>query len=207
MLFLCFLAKLAFRLERDTDEDRIQGERGRARVQRSFHAELDDLEAKVKLATDNDNNNSNQPLEKLPPLNSNYLRQKSRIPVPARGVDTEDQSKSSMDEIINKFSKKTEIEPAKSKFDELYNKSAILEKHKQFVKPRLTVRLYVLWQYKSLRYCPSKITAIFVESNGNQNSTKIEIDQLQFGFLTSCSFSQNIDPEVCIVHMNFISKL
>ena len=47
-----------------------------------------------------------------------------------------------MDEIINKFTKKSEDKPTSlnsSKFDELYNKSAILEKHKQFVKPRLTV--------------------------------------------------------------------
>ena len=47
-----------------------------------------------------------------------------------------------MDEIINKFTKKSEDKPTSlnsSKFDELYNKSAILEKHKQFVKPRLAV--------------------------------------------------------------------
>ena len=45
-----------------------------------------------------------------------------------------------MDEIINKFTKKSEDKPTglnSSKFDELYNKSAILEKHKQFVKPRV----------------------------------------------------------------------
>ena len=49
-----------------------------------------------------------------------------------------------MDEIINKFTKKSEDKPTNSnssKFDELYNQSAILEKHKQFVKPRLAVSL------------------------------------------------------------------
>ena len=58
-----------------------------------------------------------------------------------------------MDEIINKFTKKSEDKPTSSnssKFDELYNQSAILEKHKQFVKPRLAVSLnssynWVFW--------------------------------------------------------------
>ena len=53
-----------------------------------------------------------------------------------------------MDEIINKFTKKSEDKPTSlnsSKFDELYNKSAILEKHKQFVKPRLTVSIFYLY--------------------------------------------------------------
>ena len=55
-----------------------------------------------------------------------------------------------MDEIINKFTKKSEDKPASlnsSKFDELYNKSAILEKHKQFVKPRLTVSYLSFYLY------------------------------------------------------------
>ena len=50
---------------------------------RSFHAEIDDLEAKVKRATLSD-----QPeVEKLPPLNYGQQRQKSRIPVPVKVRD------------------------------------------------------------------------------------------------------------------------
>ena len=155
-----------FRLERDNGNENEStsgygggaGDRvGRVPV-RSFHAELDDLEAKVKRATTSLNDqHQDQGLERLPPLNANYRgassAHKSRIPVPIAKEPTEDHPPPfihpHMDDIINKFTKQTDLvnhhkPAATSKFDELYNKSAILEKHKQFVKPRLTVRIYII---------------------------------------------------------------
>ena len=146
-----------FRLERDNgnDNEHTGGYSGGDRVGRvpirSFHAELDDLEAKVKRATTS--LDEHQEGERLPPLNANYRgagAQRSRIPVPVAKETAEDQPH--MDDIINKFTKQTDLDidhhkPAVSKFDELYNKSVILEKHKQFVKPRLTVHINHFYKY------------------------------------------------------------